>query len=359
VTPRPGRDRISHGRQVRLIRTAVILVLVVAGGWRVLASLGGGSSQAGPSSQANQHRPVASVSANGPTQTTSPSPGRVRIAATVAPFTLPQALARAVVFTDGSTLLVAGGETASGSTSMVWRINPANAATSVFGHLVRPGHDAAGAAVPQGFLIFGGGSVDSVNTVQRLGLDGGAATVVGHLPRPRSDLVAATAGSVAYVLGGYDGSILQTSVLATSDGRSFRAVAKLPVPVRYAAMVVSGGALYLFGGDRASGRPTDVVQEFDPATGAALVIGHLPVALGHASALNLRGTVLVAGGRDSNGALRKIWSFDPARRTFRAVGALPTPLSDASAVVVGSVGYLVGGENTVPVRSVAELRTRR
>ena len=356
--PRPGRDRMSRSRQVRLTRTAVILVLVVAGGWRVVAFLGGGSTQAGPSPQANHHRPVSSVSATGPTEATSPSPGPVRIVATIAPFTLPQAVARTVVLTDGSTLLVAGGETASGSTSLVLRINPANAHISVFGHLVRPGHDAAGAAVSQGFLIFGGGTVGSVNTVQRLGPQGGAATVVGHLPRPRSDLVAATAGSVAYVLGGYDGSILQTSVLATSDGRSFRAVAKLPVPVRYPAMVVSGGALYLFGGDRGSG-PTDVVQEFDPATGAARVIGHLPVALGHASALNLEGTVLLAGGRANNGALRRIWSFDPARRAFRAAGALPTPLSDATAVVVGSVGYLVGGENTTPVRSVTELRTQR
>jgi hypothetical protein len=355
--PRPGRDRMSRNRQVRLTRTAVILVLVVAGGWRVVASLGGGSTQAGPAAEA-KHRPVASVSSAGPTETTSPSRGRVRIVATIAPFALPQAVARAVVLADGSALLVAGGETASGSTSMVWRINPANAQTSVFGHLVRPGHDAAGAAVSHGFLIFGGGTVDSVNTVQRLGPQGGAATVVGHLPRPRSDLVAATTGSVAYVLGGYDGSILQTSVLATSDGRSFRAVAELPVPVRYPAMVVSGGALYLFGGERGS-RPTDVVQEFDPTTGTARVIGHLPVALGHASALNLNGTLLVAGGRDNNGALRQIWSFDPVRRAFRAVGALPTPLSDASAVVVGRVGYLVGGENTVPVRSVAELRTRR
>jgi len=36
------------------------------------------------------------------------------------------------------------------------------------------------------------------------------------------------------------------------------------------------------------------VHEFDPATGVAHVIGHLPGAIGHASVLNLNGTILVA-----------------------------------------------------------------
>jgi hypothetical protein len=40
-----------------------------------------------------------------------------------------------------------------------------------------------------------------------------------------------------------------------------------------------------------------------PLLGVARVISHLPVAIGHASVLNLNGTILVAGGRDNDGAL--------------------------------------------------------
>jgi hypothetical protein len=76
----------------------------------------------------------------------------------------------------------------------------------------------------------------------------------------------------------------------------------IAVPAGCPAIAVAGGAAYLFGGDR-DFSPADVVHEFGPATGVARVTGHLPGRNRHASVLNLNGTVLVAGGRDNDGAL--------------------------------------------------------
>jgi N-acetylneuraminic acid mutarotase len=256
----------------------------------------------------------------------------------------------------GRLLVVAGGENSAGSTATVLLLDPATGRVETIGRLVTPGHDAAGAVLPSGELVIGGGVSASVATVQRLA-DNGRASVVGQLPRARSDLVAASVGSAVYVLGGYDGTTFQADILRTTDGRHFATVGTLPVPVRYPAVAVEGSTIYLFGGEQQNG-PTDVVQAVDTTSGRARVVGQLPVPLGHATALDLGGRLLVAGGRTSHRASTRIWCFDPVGRRFTAVGRLPLAMSDAGAGVAGSVGYLVGGETQSALSRVVALRLR-
>jgi hypothetical protein len=263
-------------------------------------------------------------------------------------------VSRAVVLERGRLLVVAGGENAAGSTATVLLLDPATGHVATAGRLVTPGHDAAGAVLPSGELVIGGGVSASVATVQRVS-DNGRASVVGQLPRPRSDLVATTVGDAVYVLGGYDGATFQADVLRTTDGRHFATVGSLPVPVRYPALAVDGPIIYLFGGEQTGG-PTDVVQAVDTRTGKARVVAHLPVPIGHATALDLDGRLLVAGGRTSRQATTTIWCFDPARHRFTAVGRLPLAMSDAGAGVIGGVGYLIGGEARSALSQVVALR---
>src|SRR5204863_1332657 len=85
-------------------------------------------------------------------------------------------------------------------------------------------------------------------------------------------------------------------VLETSDGIQFDVVAQLPDPVRYPAVGVVGSKIYLFGGEGPAGATSDI-QEVDPASRRARVVGHLPEARSHAAAAVIGGQVVVVGGR--------------------------------------------------------------
>lgn len=211
-------------------------------------------------------------------------PSQLVVQAQVARWHLPVPLSRAVVLPDGRGLLVAGGLTATDtSTAHVTHIDTTGADRAA-GTLAQPVHDAAGAVIQQRPTVFGGGSSTTIAAVQAL-TPGRRAAVAGRLPRPRSDLAAASVGDVTYLLGGYDGSTLDPAVLQTTDGRHFATAAQLPTPVRYPAVGVLGHDLYAFGGETTNGTPTNTIQRIDTRTGTATVVGHLPQPLSQATAL--------------------------------------------------------------------------
>ena len=146
-------------------------------------------------------------------------------------------------------------------------------------------------------FVFGGGSPDTVATVQAVTAPGRPPTGRRHrhgggpaAPAPvrpgrgHRDVRERGTGATttAYLVGGYDGTTYLPGVLATTDGTHFTTVATLPVPVRYPAVVADGGMVYAFGGQTASPgsatTATDAIQTIDPATHRATVVGHLPQA---------------------------------------------------------------------------------
>lgn len=277
-------------------------------------------------------------------------------------WTLPTPVSRPVVVPDGHGFLILGG-LASGdvSTSRIVQVDPTTGRAQFAGRLALAVHDSAGAFLGGRALVFGGGSYHTVSAVQAW--TGTSTTTVGHLPDARSDLSAWTLGGTAYIVGGFDGTTMSPDILATSDGVTFRSVAQLVVPVRYAAVAGSGHTLWVVGGVLSTsegGRAeTDAIQKVDLATGQVSVVGHLPQAMGHATALTIDGAVFVVGGRSGTVPSSTIWRVDPASGAVREAGQLPTALSDAGSVVVDGVGYLVGGEvsgPTAPLDTVVQLR---
>jgi hypothetical protein len=267
---------------------------------------------------------------------------------------LPEALSRSSAFAVGSDIEMAGGLTASGSsTSAVSLLDPSTGRARIVASLPVAVHDAADAELGSDRIIVGGGASGSDATVQRLRV-GFPAMVIGSLPAPRSDLVAASIGHAMYVVGGYDGTRWSASVLKTTDGARFTTVAALAVPVRYPAIAVTKQVIWLFGGLTASG-PTAVIQRIDTATGQARVVGRLHAPLTDAAGLLLDGKVLVCGGIEAGRASDRIEQFDPVTDTITQVGRLPTPLHDAAGVVVAGEGYLLGGENPAVTSGVVVL----
>lgn len=279
------------------------------------------------------------------------------VTSAIAPFMLPSAVSRPIVYPTGGGLLIVGGLTAADRTSpSIQRVDLIRGTVQPAGRLPVPVHDAGGAVVGGRDLLFGGGSTAVTSAVQDV-TPGTSPMVVSHLPQPRADLVAISDGRSGYVLGGFDGAQGSVAVLRTRDGRTFTVVGALPVSVRYPAVALSDGSIWLFGGEHAGKQVSDV-QRIDLATGHGSVAGQLPRPLAHAGAFTLGGAIFLAGGRTGDTQTDTVMRFDPATVKFTVAGHLPAARSDFGVAVDAGVAYLVGGENPQPVDTIIEVRAR-
>jgi hypothetical protein len=320
--PSPSRSR----RRLRLLIPIGIVILVVVG-----LATGGGSG-----------------GGNSPSAGSAPATRTVLVARPSRPLPAPIS-GEAVVATKNGPLILGGLDSSSASASGVFLLDSGSGKLSEAGSLTGPLHDAAATMLGEQVLVFGGGTETSTDAVQALSAPGGIvqagtnAEATGRLPSVRSDLSAVTIGKIAYVLGGYDGAKPIDSVLATTDGSSFTEVAKLPAPGRYLAVATLGGRIYAFGGETASGSASNAIQEVDPKAGTAQVVGHLPTAVAHASAVVLAGNIYVLGGEAGGSPTAQIWRFEPGKKSVSAAGRLPQPISGGGATAIGSAAYLIGG----------------
>ena len=267
--------------QRRRVAAGVLVVVLLLTGVLVVTLSG-----AVPPSAAQRHR----LTATAPASRVPDS-----IEAGVEPWQMASPLSREAVVATGTRLIVLGGITPAGtSLAQVSSIDPRTGAVTSAGSLAIAVHDAATTTIGRTAFVLGGGSPDTVSTVQSFpvglppALAGVTGSVAGQLPQPRSDLATATLPdptgghvSTTYVVGGYDGTHYLPSVLATTDGTHFTIAARLPIPVRYPAVVADAGHIYAFGGQvsspGAATAATDDIQMIDPVTHRA-ISGRSPAA---------------------------------------------------------------------------------
>jgi outer membrane protein assembly factor BamB len=110
----------------------------------------------------------------------------------------------------------------------------------------------AGTAWAGGLIwVFGGQTATgATDVIQRVDPATGAAAVAGHLPRPVQGAAAISLGGRIYVAGGVTAQGTSRTVFGFDPATSRVSVAgELPVPVGYAAVAVTGGVGYLIGGE--------------------------------------------------------------------------------------------------------------
>ena len=353
----------------------LLLVLVLVGAIVALvSSLGGGNG--GPATSTSGQ-----TGTKGSTKTAASSDTRQSIAETgvlpkgdmpaieagVLPWTLGSPLSRAVAVPGpGSYLTLIGGLNAAQATvPTIVAIDTGNGQESPVGSLASGVHDAAVAQIGRNVVVLGGGSPDTVATVQRFPspatvpvTSSTTSTLGPSLPEPRSDASAVTVGGTTYVVGGYTGSKPLPEVVSTVDGKHFSVLTSLPVSVRYPAVAALGGRIYVFGGQLVGGThdgwATDAIQVVDPASKTASIVGHLPQPLAGAVAVVLDHHIYVAGGTaststtqssNSDAPLTAVWAYDAATHHVLHAGNLPVPTSFAAASVVGGRAWILGGED--------------
>ena len=138
---------------------------------------------------------------------------------------------------------------------------------------------------------------------------------------------------------------------------------ELAQPVRYPAVATINGNIWVIGGllgtsESNAGAQTADVQRFDPATGRTVIVGQMPVALAHASAVVLGGQLYVAGGKVDGQPQSQIYRIDQQTGLVTPAGSLPGPRADAAVYSVGGEAWLFGGEllePTAPLDSVVRL----
>lgn len=367
--PGGGRRRGRRSSARLLLGSLVLLALIAAAVALVIATRHNNGS--GNAARNN--------STSSTTTTTVPPPPALQ--ATIAGWKLPVPVRDATALAGpGGTLLVIGGETASGaSADGVFTLDPTSGTLHQVDALLIAVHDAAAATVGPTVYVMGGAAGSAIASVQTFPLDrAGSSTATtaasgpgapvpaagsaGPLPAARSGAAAAAFGGHAYLVGGFDGATPEPTVLSTTDGKTFSSVATLPVPVQDAAVVALGHNIYVFGGFGSSAtKPVSAVQKINLLTGKAHVVAHLPEGVRGASAFVLGQDIYVAGGQTKTigfgvGTNKAIWSFDPARDRVLGAGQLATPVAYAATAVVGGAAWLVAGESGgIPVASVQKL----
>jgi hypothetical protein len=273
------------------------------------------------------------------------------------PYRLSAPVEREVAAWGTGGVLLAGGLDAAGqSTNGVFLLDPQSGRLRSLGTVPQPFHDAAGALLGSRLLVFGGGTSQSSAAVQAFDTGSRTGSVIGRLPRALSDLASATIGRVVYLLGGYDGTAPRAEIYRTTDGIRYTVAGRLKTPLRYPAVTAFGSQIVIAGGVGAAG-PSNAVWEFDPRTGASTLLGRLPRAVGHASAVTLGKLVYVVGGKDGAGrTVESVTRIDPAARTVTSTPGSLGVADAATATAAGRALVIGGSRSGRATASVWELR---
>jgi N-acetylneuraminic acid mutarotase len=157
-----------------------------------------------------------------------------------------------------------------------------------------------------------------------------------RLPVARYRTMAAANGRYIFLLGGIDaaGSTVDSVYRLDPAKGTTRLAGTLATPTHGAAALLLGKRVFVFGG---AGPPVyDLVQEYDPASGDARVVGHLPAAAA------VGGQVVVAAGFDGVGPVSTVLATTDERH-FRLLARLPQAVRYPAVAAVGNSAYLFGG----------------
>jgi hypothetical protein len=152
----------------------------------------------------------------------------------------------------------------------------------------------------------------------------------------------AAIGDEMYLLGGLDASGVSSADIYRISPLSGRVaiVGQLAVPTHGAAAVLLGGRILVFGG--ADFAPDDLVQAFDPATGATTVIGHMPSDRADFVAALVGGSAILLAGFSGLSFVSDVWATRDGR-SFSVLGKLAEDVRYPAVAAVGTTIYLFGG----------------
>jgi N-acetylneuraminic acid mutarotase len=120
-----------------------------------------------------------------------------------------------------------------------------------------------------------------------------------------------------------------------------------PIPVTDISAAILGEKIYIPGGKLADGKPTDVVEVFDPRHNTWERTASLPVPISAYALATFEGKLYLFGGWDGKKFLSSVYEYDPERDLWQARTPMVSPRAFAGAAVVDSKIFVIGGYNGV------------
>jgi N-acetylneuraminic acid mutarotase len=190
------------------------------------------------------------------------------------------------------------------------------------------------------------------------------------MPSIRTAAVAIENGGKFYVIGGSDATNLSLAInevydVATNTWTTKRA---MPTARNHPAGGAVGGKLYVIGGRLSNGNvanmmssPTDVVEEYDPATDAWKTMTKMPYATSGEGWITFQNRIYVAGGevRDAHAdsILRDFVVFDPAVNDWYRLPSMPTARHGVVLAALGNRLHAISGHTAFAGGGGASLHT--
>jgi N-acetylneuraminic acid mutarotase len=183
---------------------------------------------------------------------------------------------------------------------------------------------------------------------------------LASLPGKRCAAQAEEVGGKFYVIGGLEPfeNGMGTRVTGRNEmydpaTNTWTPRSPMPTTRNHAFSGVVNGKIYVIGGRLAAGTvaassPTDVVEEYDPATNLwGAVKQKMPTPRSGGGAATYNGKIWVAGGEITNrqlsAAFRALEAYDPATDTWEIMPTMPSARHGVAAGFIGNKLHLVSG----------------
>jgi N-acetylneuraminic acid mutarotase len=125
-------------------------------------------------------------------------------------------------------------------------------------------------------------------------------------------------------------------------------LAPMQDPRQEVAVAALGDKIYVVGGFHAGGDTASTVEVYDPATDRWEMAAPLPIAVNHAMAAVVDGTLYVMGGHPPSGpeAVDNVFAYDTVNNTWSPRAPMPTARGALAVAVADGKIYAAGGSPT-------------
>jgi hypothetical protein len=339
-------------RKLRLLRTAVIVLLIAMVAYQCVGT-DEPTSNAGAPSEGIESPQSEAPQPTGGAPTSTPAASKVTAEELSRGLVASRASGAAVVF-GSVAYLIGGTDDKLRATNSIVRFDTENSATKKVGDgLDGPLYDAAGVNLTDSALVIGGtrGNV-AVTAVFQVNTDG-VAKQIANLPSPRSHASAVFSNNVLYLVGGSDEANPTNDVLSSTDGGvTWSKVGTLTQNTMFPAVFVQGTTLWVVGGEWGN-KAIKTIQQMNLSDGTVSLPPQLNTARSRACTLTIGSTQLIVGGRTPSGLSDEVLGFNAG--SVNLLGTLPAKVSDHDCVTVGDNGYVLGGQSPKPTTRVIEL----
>lgn len=127
-----------------------------------------------------------------------------------------------------------------------------------------------------------------------------------------------------------------------------------PTPAKNALALQVAGKLYIFGGENRDGKPTDLLEIYDPETDTWSTGAKGPKALSRYAATSVDGKIFFFGGWDGTAFSKETYIYEPSNDTWTTGIPCPLAFADAHAIPANNLFLIIGG--TVDNASVTTVR---